>query len=166
MEVGIRPLTKGDWPEISRIYREGIETGDATFETAVPSWDSWHESRHPAGRIVAERAGTVVGFAAVSPVSRRAVYRGVAEVMVYVAAHARGEGVGRRLMEALVEATEAAGIWTLQAGIFSENEASVALHRAVGFRVVGTQERLGRTAAGRWRDVVVLERRSARVGTD
>ena len=145
------------------IYRDGIATGLATFETEVPSWADWDAAHLRSCRIVAERDGSVVGFAALSPVSRRAVYRGVAEVSLYVAASARGAGIGRALLDALVRASEAEGFWTLQAGIFPENEASLALHRACGFRVVGTRERIG-AHGGRWRDVVLLERRSRVAG--
>ena len=166
MDLTIRPLVPTDWPDVARIYRDGIDTGDATFETEVPTWESWDDRRHPNVRLVAETEEGVVGFAAVSPVSRRRVYSGVAEVMVYVAAGARGRGVGRRLMEALVADSEREGIWTLQAGIFPENKASIALHQAVGFRVLGIHHRLGRAADGRWRDVVLLERRSSVVGVD
>ena len=166
MEVHIRPLVPDDWPDVARIYREGIDTGDATFETQVPDWGTWDAGRHPTARIVAEVDGVIVGFAAVSPVSKRSVYRGVAEVMVYVSAEARGRGAGRRLMDALVQVTEEAGIWTLQASIFPENEASVAVHEAVGFRTVGTRERIGCTPEGTWRDTVILERRSQVVGRD
>jgi L-amino acid N-acyltransferase YncA len=160
----IRPLVEGDWAAVVEVYRQGIESGDATFETVVPGWSEWDAARHPAARLVVEDAGTVLGFAAVTPVSSRAVYRGVAEVMVYVAAAARARGLGRLLLAELVRATEAAGIWTLQAGIFPENRASLALHERLGFRVVGVRERLGRFHDGRWRDVTLLERRSRVTG--
>lgn len=161
-----RPLTAADWPDVLRIYVEGIESGDATFETEAPTWEAWDEARHPECRIAAEEDGRVVGFAALSPVSRRPVYAGVAEVMVYVAADVRGRGVGTELLRALVEASEEAGIWTLTAGIFPENEASIRAHERVGFRRVGCHERIGRFHDGRWRDTVLLERRSGVVGTD
>lgn len=167
MAIAIRPLEAGDWADVARIYGQGIRTGDATFERDVPSWPAWDAARHPAARLVAEgEGGGVLGFAALSPVSGRAVYAGVCEVMVYVGDGARGLGVGRRLMDALVDASEAAGIWTLQAGIFPENEASLAVHEAVGFRRVGVRRRIGRFHDGRWRDVVLLERRSERVGVE
>lgn len=165
MEVLIRSLAPEDWPDVARIYQEGIDTGDATFETEVPDWGRWDAGRHPTARIVTVGEQRILGFATVSPVSKRTVYRGVAEVMVYVASGARGKGVGRRLMDALVHVTEDAGIWTLQASIFPENEASVAVHQAVGFRIVGTRERIARTQDGRWRDTVIMERRSRKVGT-
>lgn len=162
----IRPLTEADWPAVRQIYLEGIESGHATFETQPPEWSAWDAARRPEARLVAEEGGRVVGFAAVSSVSSRPVYRGVAEVMVYVAAAARGRGVGTALLRGLVDATEAAGIWTLVAGIFPENEASVRAHQRVGFRTVGHHERIGRFHDGRWRDTVLLERRSDRVGLD
>lgn len=165
-ELSIRSMAHEDWPAVASIYRQGIATGDATFETEVPSWDEWNAARLPLCRLVAESGGEVVGFAALSPASHRAVYAGVAEVMVYVSEGMRGRGVGRHLLEALVVRAEVAGVWTLQAGIFPENRASIAIHAAVGFRVLGTRERLGRTADGRWRDVVFMERRSGVVGVD
>jgi phosphinothricin acetyltransferase len=162
-QVRIEPMTAGDWPAVRAIYEEGIATGQATFETAAPEWEAWDAARLRECRLVARWGRTIVGWVALSPVSSRAVYRGVAEVSVYVAATARGQGVGRRLLSALVDASEAAGIWTLQAGIFPENEASVALHRACGFCVVGRRERLA-CHHGVWRDALLLERRSHRIG--
>ena len=157
-------MAAGDWPAVAEIYRQGIATGDATFETTVPTWEEWDASHHPTGRLVAERPRGIEGFAAVSPVSKRPVYAGVAEVTVYVAEDARGRGVGGGLLQALVEATESAGIWTLQASIFPENSASIVIHQEMGFRVVGVRKRLGRFHDGRWRDVVLMERRSGEVG--
>lgn len=164
MTPAVRAMTRGDWPKVAAIYGEGIATGDATFETEVPTRRAWDAAHLHRGRLVAEIDDEVVGWAALSPVSSRPVYSGVAEVSVYVAATVRGRGVGRALLEALVEASEAAGLWTLQAGIFPENGASIAVHRRCGFREVGVRERFGRAADGRWRDVVLLERRSDRVG--
>jgi L-amino acid N-acyltransferase YncA len=137
--------------------------GNATFETDVPSWDEWDAARLAAPRLVAEVRGVVAGFAALSAVSSRAVYRGVADVMIYVGRSARGQGVGRTLLEELVAESESAGIWTLQAGVFPENEPSLRLHESCGFRRVGVRERLGQHQ-GVWRDVVLLERRSATAG--
>jgi L-amino acid N-acyltransferase YncA len=145
------------------VYRQGIETGNATFETEVPTWEAFDRARLAAHRLVALDGGEVLGWAATSAVSSRPVYAGVLEVGVYVRAEARGRGVGRALLDALIASTEAAGVWTLQAGIFPENTASLALHAAAGFRVVGTRERIGRTPEGRWRDVTMLERRSKQV---
>jgi L-amino acid N-acyltransferase YncA len=155
----IGPLTERHWPAVRAIFEEGIATGDATFETAAPAWAAWDRDHLPGHRLVASRDGRVVGWAALSPVSDRCAYAGVAEVSVYVAAAATGQGAGRALLDRLVADAEAAGIWTVQAGIFPENAASLALHRRCGFRTVGVRERLGRLD-GRWRDVVLLERRS------
>jgi L-amino acid N-acyltransferase YncA len=155
----IHPMREADWPAVQAIYRDGIATGDATFDTEAPGWAAWDRDHLPDHRLVATREGRVVGWAALAPVSRRRCYAGVAEVSVYVAAAAVGQGVGRALLGELVRRTEAAGIWTLQAGVFPENTASLALHRSCGFRTVGVRERLGRHQ-GRWRDVVLLERRS------
>ena len=140
-----------------------MATGDATFEAAVPGWEEWDEHHLRPGRLVARKEGQVVGWAALSPVSGRCIYSGVAEVSVYVTAAARGQGVGKSLLQALIEESERAGIWTLQAGIFPENTASIALHIACGFREVGTRERIG-LLHGVWRDVLLMERRSHVVG--
>lgn len=162
----VRALVESDWPVVAEIYRQGIAAGDATFETDVPPWDVWDATRHPTCRIVAEHDGEVAGFAAISSVSSREVYAGVAEVMVYVAERARGRGIGGRLMRELVERTETQGFWTLQASIFPENGASLKAHERVGFRVLGTRERIARFHDGRWRDTVLMERRSRVVGLD
>lgn len=159
----IRAMTPGDWDGVRSVYQEGIETGDATFEIAAPVWEYWDAAHRPGCRLVACDDSGVIGFAALSPVSARKVYAGVAEVSVYVAARSGGRGVGSALMAELVRASEAAGVWTLQASIFPENKASVALHAKFGFRVVGTRERIGQRD-GRWRDVVLMERRSATAG--
>ena len=156
-------MSPEDWNSVRLIYLEGIDTGNATFARVAPEWTEWDQSHLDICRLVARSGTEVLGWAALSPVSRRAVYAGVAEVSIYVAARARGRGVGRRLLAALVEASEATGIWTLQAGIFPENEASIRLHKSAGFRVVGIRERIG-AMKGRWRDVVLLERRSAVAG--
>lgn len=154
----IRPLAAPDWPAVAAIYEEGIATGVATFETEVPSWQAW-DAAHPSLRLVAvDGAGAVLGFAALAPYSHRSCYRGVAEESVYVAAAARGRGVGRELLGALVARAGADGYWTLLAGVFPENAASLALHAAAGFRVVGRHERLGERE-GEWRDILLLERR-------
>jgi L-amino acid N-acyltransferase YncA len=162
--MSIRPLAPEDWPFVRAIYKEGIATGNATFEDDAPPWEEWDSAHLRDGRLVASLAGTVVGWAALSPVSGRCVYSGVAEDSVYVSAAARGIGVGRKLLQALVEESEAKGYWTIQAGIFPENEASLALHTTCGFRLVGRRERLG-AMDGRWRDVILMERRSSAVGT-
>jgi L-amino acid N-acyltransferase YncA len=157
----IRSLFPADWPAVRRIYDEGIATGNATFEQAAPEWEEWDAGKLAAPRLVAELDGAVVGWAALSPTSKRHVYRGVAEVSVYVAASARGQGMGLALLSALVEESEAAGIWTLQAGIFPENAASVHLHERCGFRIVGRREKIGQMH-GVWRDVLLMERRSTK----
>jgi L-amino acid N-acyltransferase YncA len=157
MIVAMRPE---EWPAVRAIYEEGIATGDATFETEVPSWEAWDAAHLGEHRLVARRGDEVVGWAALVPVSGRCVYAGVAEHSVYVAASARGQGVGRELLEALIASAEHSGIWTLQSGIFPENRASLRLHEVCGFRIVGTRERIGHHQ-GRWRDVILLERRSS-----
>ena len=156
-------MVAADWPAVRAIYEAGIATGNATFETEAPAWERWDAGHFTDQRLVAERDGTVVGWAAMGPVSDRHVYRGVAEHSVYVAPEARGTGVGRAVLQALIDTADAAGIWTIQSGIFPENTASLALHASCGFRVVGTRRRIGQMD-GRWRDVVFLERRSAIAG--
>jgi phosphinothricin acetyltransferase len=163
LALEIRDLRPDDWPEVARILAEGIATGNATFETEVPSWKAWSTGHLPEHRLVAERDGHVVGWIALAPVSSRCCYAGVSEVSLYVGEEARGEGVGTGLLAALVESAERAGIWTLETGVFPENEASLGLLQRVGFRIVGTRERIGRLH-GTWRDVVFLERRSEVVG--
>ena len=158
------PMTAEHWPDVARIYAAGIASGDATFETEVPDWAVWDRGHLPGHRFVSlDAAGRITGWVAAVPVSDRCVYAGVVEHSVYVDPAYQGQGVGRLLLETLIASTEAAGIWTIQSGIFPENVASLAVHERVGFRVVGTRERLGRIG-GRWRDVVLLERRSPLVG--
>jgi phosphinothricin acetyltransferase len=157
-DVVLEPMRPEHWTAARAIYLEGIATGNATFERAAPEWGEWDRKHLAPCRIVALAEGAVAGWAALSPVSNRAVYSGIAEVSVYVAQRAWGRGVGLTLLTALVQQSEAAGIWTLQAGIFPENTASLALHQRAGFRTVGTRERLG-CMDGRWRDVVLMERR-------
>jgi len=156
-------MTSADWPAVHDIYAEGIATGNATFETAVPDWTKWDDAHRKECRLVARNDYETLGWAALGPVSSRQVYAGVAEVSIYVARSARGRGIGRALLTALIEASEQAGIWTLQAGIFPENVVSIQLHKACGFREVGLRQRLGQLA-GVWRDVCLLERRSQSVG--
>jgi L-amino acid N-acyltransferase YncA len=156
-------MMAADWPRVRAIYDEGIATGDATFQTEAPPWDAWDAGHLPHSRLVACQDGVVLGWAALSPVSARRVYSGVAEVSVYVAAQARGRRVGLALLQRLIGESEEHGIWTLQAGIFPENRASIVLHERCGFRLVGRRERLGQMR-GRWRDVLLLERRSITVG--
>ncbi len=161
--IAVVPMGLGDWDEVRAIYGEGIVTRNATFETGAPSWEKWDRDRLACCRLVARDTSGVLGWAALSPVSSRAVYAGVAEASIYVAASARGRGIGATLLQALIEASERAGIWTLQAGIFPENAASLRMCERAGFRIVGTRERIGRMD-GRWRDTVLMERRSAVAG--
>ena len=164
MKYSILPLLSDHWVAVREIYGEGIATGNATFETELPDWEKWDGGHRKECRLVAVD-NTVLGWAALSSVSARHIYRGVAEVSVYVAAAARGRGVGKALLEALVEQSESHGIWTLQAGVFPENSASIALHKSCGFREVGVRQRIG-ALNGVWRDVQLLERRSPNVGQD
>jgi L-amino acid N-acyltransferase YncA len=155
----VQTMQPEDWPAVQAIYEAGIATEDATFETVAPSWEAWDAAHLPAHRLVAAEGHRVLAWAALAPVSDRCAYAGVAEDSIYVAADTQGRGVGRLLLGALVASAERGGIWTVQTGIFPENQASVRLHQACGFRVVGVRERLGRLH-GRWRDVLLLERRS------
>src|SRR5215207_8646569 len=165
MTLSVEKMLPGHWPEVRAVYEEGLATGDATFETEAPDWGRWDASHLRACRLVALEGGRVAGWAALSPVSAREVYAGVAEVSAYVGAEFRGRGIGRALLSALVQASESEGIWKLNAGISPENVASVELHKSCGFREVGRRERVGRLR-GRWRDTVLLERRSRTVGVD
>jgi len=164
--VSIREMRPVDWPAVSAIYAEGIATNDATLDPTVPSWPVWDAGNRAECRLVAELDGVVVGWTALSSYSGREVYAGVAWESVYVAERVRGMRIGRRLLDALIPASEAVGIWTLLAGVELENEASLALHERVGFRRIGYQERVWRDPTGRWRDVVLLERRSPTAGGD
>jgi len=158
-------MTAAHWPAVRAIYEQGIATGNATFETQAPEWEAWDQAHLPHSRLVAvDDTGTVLGWAALSPVSSRCVYGGVAELSIYIAAVARGQGVGRQLLQGLITDSEAHGIWTLQAGTFQENAASIGLHTRVGFRIIGHRERIGQHH-GIWRNTVQMERRSPTVGT-
>jgi phosphinothricin acetyltransferase len=152
-----------DWPALRDIYESGIATGQATFETGAPTWQHWDLTHLAEHRLVATVDGEVVGWAALSPVSDRCVYGGVAENSIYIHSDHRGRGIGRTLLAALIAGSESAGIWTVQTGIFPENTASLALHRRCGFRIIGTRQRIGQLN-GVWRDTLLLERRSAVVG--
>lgn len=156
-------MTPADWPDVSRIYAEGMATRNATFETQLPAWEKWDASHLPTCRLVARTGDEIVGWAALSPVSSRHVYRGVCEVSVYVAEGARGMGIGRELLQAVIEASEKDGRWTLQASVFPENAATIALHSGCGFRVLGRRERVAQLD-GVWRDTLILERRSRVAG--
>ncbi len=171
MDFIVDKMQDADWEAVKAIYREGIATGNATFETDVPEWEYWDKNHLRKCRLVARKEGQVIGWAALSPVSSRPVYAGVAEESVYVAASARGKGVGKASLCTLVEESERQGIWMLQTGIFPENVASIALHKLCGFREVGRRERIGQmpptakdAAGGIWRDVVLMERRSKIAG--
>jgi L-amino acid N-acyltransferase YncA len=159
----IEPLGAGDWPAVRAIYEAGIATGNATFDTTAPDWPAWDAGHLSDHRLVARQDGRVLGWTALAPVSDRCAYVGVAEDSIYVAPDAQGRGIGRALLSAVVASAERGGIWTVQTGIFPENQASVRLHQACGFRVVGVRERLGQLH-GRWRDVLLLERRSPAIG--
>ncbi|MEU1689213.1 GNAT family N-acetyltransferase [Micromonospora sp. NPDC005707] len=160
VDITVRPMTSDDADRVLAIYQAGLDGGDASFETTAPTWRAFDETRLIDHRFVAVDADdTVIGWVAVSATSSRAVYAGVVEHSVYVDPAAQGRGVARLLLNALIASTEAAGIWTIQSGVFPENTASLALHQRVGFRVIGTRERVGRHH-GRWRDVILLERRS------
>lgn len=174
----IVPLTADHAEAVLKIYQLGLDTGDASFETTAPAWEVWDRAHRPDHRFVAlaedsaddtgedssDGTGEVLGWVAVSPYSGRAVYAGVVEHSVYVSPVAKGQGVGRALLAALIESCETGGVWTIQSGVFPENTASLALHERAGFRVVGRRERIGATRAGRWRDVLLLERRSQHIG--
>lgn len=157
-------MTAADWPQVSQIYAEGIATGFATFETTVPDYKIWDNAHTKECRLVAEVQNQLLGWVALSPVSGRCVYGGVAEVSVYIAENARGKGVGKALMERLIEESESKGYWTLQSGIFPENKASIILHEKVGFRFLGKRERVAKTHDGIWKDNLLFERRSSTVG--
>ena len=161
----IRSLLEADWPSVSEIYKEGIATGLATFEKEVPDWKEWNANHLQSCRIVAESNDTITGWAALTPVSGRCVYAGVAEVSVYVAHNFRGQGIGLKLLNELIRLSETEGIWSLQSGIFPENKPSIELHKKAGFRIVGYREKIGKLH-GTWMDNCILERRSTVVGTD
>lgn len=162
--TGIRDLEPADWPAVEAIYRQGIEAGNATFESETPSWEHFDAGKRPDLRLVAVVQGTIVGWAAASPVSSRSVYIGVVEHSVYVADDHQGEGIGRKLVEALIDRADGIGVWTIQSSIFPENQASLKLHASAGFRVVGRRERIARMNSGpwsgQWRDTILIERRT------
>jgi phosphinothricin acetyltransferase len=170
MEYKIEPMNPEDWDEVRAIYEEGIATGNATFEPAVPEWEKWDSAHVAEPRLVVRVNGQVAAWAALSRVSARKVYAGVAELTIYVGEKFRGKGVGDALLGALVDASEKAGFWTLQGGIFPENTASIELHKKHGFRVLGIREKIGKMAfgklQGKWRDVALMERRSRVAGID
>jgi len=164
-EIIIEAMRAQDWSRVREIYLQGIATGNATFETSAPSFAAWDKAHFSFARLVARSGETIAGWAALSPVSERCCYAGVGDLSVYVAAESRGAGIGRQLLKALIDESERNGIWTLQAGVFPENVASLAVHRDCGFREVGRRERIGKMH-GVWRDTVLLERRSTRIGVE
>lgn len=166
MDIRFLPLATAHWPAVRAIYEQGIATGNATFQTEAPSWEAWDAAHLKHSRLVAlDDNEQVLGWAALTPVSGRCVYAGVAEVSVYIAATAQSRGIGRQLLQALVTESEQNGIWTLQAGVFPENEPSIRLHQAAGFRLIGQRERIGQMR-GVWRNTALLERRSTTVGVE
>jgi phosphinothricin acetyltransferase len=165
MDFVIESMTADDWEQVRTIFEEGIRSGNATFETSAPAWEQWDQAHLPFCRLVARGGGTVVGWAALSPVSARKAYAGVAEASIYVSATVQGKGIGTALQEELTRQSEAHGIWTLQAVVFAENTTSLALLKKTGFREVGRRERISQLD-GRWRDTILLERRSPVVGHD
>jgi phosphinothricin acetyltransferase len=165
MNIELRPLKKDDWPSVAEIYKQGIITGNATFEKDIPTWDAWDSAHLKMCRIVATVGEEIVGWAALTKVSGRCIYAGVAEVSVYVASLFKGQKVGPKLLESLISESEQKGFWTLQAGIFPENIASLKLHKNLGFRKVGFREKIGKMN-GRWRDTILLERRSKIAGDE
>lgn len=162
-QIVIRAMRAEDWPNVRRILTESIEAGGATFRTTCPDWAEWDAGHAAQCRFIAEIEDRTAGWAALSPVSGRPEYRGVMELSVYIAQAMRGRGIGKALMNALIDASERAGIWTLQAAIFAENAASIGLHTSCGFRMVGVRERIAQDSAGVWHDTVLLERRSAQL---
>jgi L-amino acid N-acyltransferase YncA len=170
MEYLIDIMRPGDWEQVRLIYLEGINTGNATFESDAPDWEKWDLAHLPEHRLVVRKGHRILAWAALSPVSDRCVYSGVAELSLYVAAGYKGKRIGSALLEAIIEATEKAGLWTLQGGIFPENTASLNLVKKHGFREIGRREKIGKMThgifAGTWRDIVFVERRSTKAGTD
>jgi len=160
----LRNMVPEDWKQVAKIYEEGMATGLATFETQVPSYEAWDGAHIKTCRIIAEENELILGWAALSPVSSRCVYGGVAEVSVYISQNFRGKGLGQALMQKLIEESEDQGYWTLQSGVFPENKASIKLHEKVGFRFLGKRERVGKTHEGVWKDNLLFERRSSVVG--
>src|SRR6185312_5375591 len=161
--ITLDKMLPADWEAVKQIYEEGIATGNATFQQQAPNWEEWNNDHLSHSRIIAKEDGTILGWAALTPVSGRCVYAGVAEVSVYVSDKARGKGLGKKLLQKLIEESEANNIWTLQAGIFPENVASIKIHNACAFRILGVRERIGQMN-GIWRDTVLMERRSKMTG--
>lgn len=165
MKIKLQPMNKNDWEEVSKIYQEGLDTGNASFETIVPNWSEWNKGHLKDCRIIAEIDNKIIGWSALSPVSSRCVYGGVTEVSVYVSSNFQGHKIGTKLLERLIVESENRGIWTLQAGIFAENKGSVLIHERLGFRKIGYREKIGKMNEI-WRDTILLERRSKIIGID
>lgn len=166
MEISIRPMIEADWPAVAKIYGQGIATGKATFQSEIPAYSDWNSSHITECRFVAESSGSIAGWAALSKTSSRCVYGGVAEVSIYIAESCRKKGVGETLFNYLISESEKAGYWTLQSGIMENNEASIRLHEKCGFRKIGFRERIARDVTGKWRNTVLMERRSKVTGID
>lgn len=166
MDYIIENMKATDWEEVKEIYVDGIKTGNSTFETEAPTWKEWDSGHIKSCRLIARYKEKVLGWAALSPISKRCVYNGVAEVSIYVGVNFRGKGIGKVLLNKLVEISEKNGFWTLQAGIFLENKSSLELHKKCGFREIGIREKIGKMENGNWRDVALLERRSKKIGLD
>ncbi|MHA7055785.1 N-acetyltransferase family protein [Aquimarina sp. M1] len=162
LKAKIKPFNQSDWSDISRIYKEGIDTGIATFETTVPVWEQWNRSHIKSCRLKAVINKEIVGWTALTPISKREVYKGVAEVSIYITSKYQNFGIGKLLLANLIEQSEKEGFWTLQAGIFSENKASIILHSALGFRIIGYREKIGKLNQ-KWYDNTILERRSKKI---
>ena len=165
MSIKLRKITASDWTSVAEIYKQGIETGNATFQQTIPSWDEWNKAHINTCRLIIEVDNEVAGWAALSAVSSRPVYAGIAEVSVYVGSKYRGQQIGTKLLEAIISESESKGFWTLQAGIFPENQASIAIHKKAGFREIGYREKVGKMKDV-WRSTVLLERRSTIIGID
>lgn len=166
MDISIRSMNENDWPSVSEIYRQGIETGKATFQSDIPTYNEWNAAHIQECRFVTVHDGKVVGWTALSKVSSRCVYGGVAEVSIYIAAEARGKGIGKQLLNQMILESEKAGFWLLQSGIMEDNEPSIQLHERCGFRQVGYRERIGRDIHGKWRSTVLVEKRSEVAGVN
>ena len=158
-------MTEKDWDEVAKIYIQGINTKNATFEKACPDWSTWDKNHRSDCRLVARQLGNIIGWAALSNVSGRCVYSGVFEVSIYIESSFQGQGIGQKLMERLIIESEKSNVWTLQAGIFPENKSSISLHQKNGFKIVGTRDKIGKMD-NKWRDVILLERRSTKIGID
>lgn len=162
----IENMTEAHWQQVSKIYLQGIKTEVATFETQVPAWEQWDSSHLKEGRFILRKGNKIAAWCALSPISSRSVYKGVAELSIYVAEEFKGLGLGKSLLKEIIQESEELGIWTLQSSIIADNEPSLGLHQSCGFRAVGYREKIAKNAKGHWKDVIIMERRSTRVGMD